>query len=99
VAGRIIAGIIRPDYESCFIVGKESTMLRTAIRHLDRARYLAYAVLMTAFTLLATLVTVRFAWTGGGAFETVLLTGLTLLLAFGTRRCYRRFRAAANADE
>ena len=45
-----------------------------------------------AFTLLFTVVTVRYAF-GGGAYETLLLGALTLALAFQTRRWYRRLRA------
>jgi hypothetical protein len=61
-----------------------------------RVRSLAYLILSAVFTALLAAVTVRFALTGGEIFETVLLAGLTLLLALQTRRWYRRFRTVQN---
>ena len=63
------------------------------IRSAQRARYVAYVILTAVFTLLIAAVTIRFALQGGDAFEVLLLAGLTLLLAFQTRRWYRRLRA------
>jgi len=59
-----------------------------------RGRALVYFVLTLAFTVLMCVVTIRFAVGGSGdAFETMLLGVLTLLLAFQTRRWFRRFRS------
>jgi hypothetical protein len=57
-----------------------------------RARYLVFVAVTGAFTLLFTIVTVRYA-IGGDVYETLLLSALTLGLAFSTRRWYRRWRA------
>jgi hypothetical protein len=57
----------------------------------ERAHDLAYLIVSAALTLLSATVTFRFALSGGG-LEIVLLAGVTLGLAFLTRRCYRRLR-------
>ena len=66
-------------------------MISTLRQHASRVRYLWFTLVAAAFTLLFTVITVRFTL-GGVSFESFLLTALTLALAFQTRRWYRRFR-------
>lgn len=67
-------------------------MTSPILQSVGRARSLFYFVLALVFTLLMSVITVRFALSGGEALETVFLAILSFLLGFQTRRWYRRFR-------
>lgn len=71
-------------------------MTSPILQSVGRARSLFYFVIALLFTLLMSVVTIRFAFDGGEAFETVLLAVVTFLLGFQTRRWYRRFRGISS---
>ena len=67
-------------------------MTSPILQSVGRARSLFYFVIALLFTLLMSVVTIRFALSGGEALETAFLAILTFLLGFQTRRWYRQFR-------
>ena len=71
-------------------------MTSPILQSVGRARSLFYFVIALILTLLMSVVTIRFALSGGEAVETVFLAVLTFLLAFQTRRWYRRFRGISS---